>query len=79
MTLWRGERIADLLLLTDADGRRHAIRIHAIQGVHEGEPEDDDTTISLPAGRVLRVGHSFEHVLAWLLGPTRSTRTGGRS
>jgi hypothetical protein len=65
MLLVSGLRVGRFLILVDQDGRRHAVPVSAILGIHDsGAP--DQSIIGLPAGRCAVLSEPMERVLHWL-------------
>ena len=65
-SLMDGTRIGRFVVITDVDGRVHAVAAGSISAFCE--TEDGDTLLMLPGNRMVRVGARFETVLGWLDG-----------
>lgn len=61
-----GTRIGRYVVLRDVDGRVHAVATGSVGAV--SETDDGETLLTLPGGRMLRVGERIETVLGWLTG-----------
>ncbi len=61
----RCERRAGFLIVTDAEGLRHAIRVGAVIGIHEVDVMGDDVVVQLPGGRGFTVQASLDQVIDW--------------
>ena len=74
-----GMRVAGFLILVDQDGLRHAVRLPAILSLHDADPGQDQTLVTLPGGRIAVVGQSLDVLLAEIGGgePVRRGAPGG--
>ena len=63
MTFVTGTRVAGFLILIDQDGLRHAVRLHAIQALHDADAGQDQTLVALPGGRIAVVCQPLEALL----------------
>jgi hypothetical protein len=61
----RGERIAGFILITGIDGIRYAVRQHAVSVISDHDEAQDETSVLLHGGTVVRVPCSLDEVLAW--------------
>ncbi|GLR81375.1 hypothetical protein HUE56_06205 (plasmid) [Azospirillum oryzae] len=61
-----GERVAGYLILTDIEGRRHALRASTVLGISEADDFGDECLLQMPGGRLLRVKRSLDEILTWL-------------
>ncbi len=52
------------VVVRDRDGRRTAVRRHAVSAACEGP--DGGTTLLLPGGRLVQLDEDLDLVLAWL-------------
>ena len=62
----RGTRVGGYVVLTDVDGRRHALRAGAILAASDADDSQSSTCLLLHGGRVLLVHACLEEVLTWL-------------
>jgi len=67
-----GTRRGSFLLLVDANGQRHAVRIGSIQGLHDSDESQSQTIVVLPGNRMAIVPRPLEQVLD-LVEPTAAT------
>lgn len=51
------------LEVVDAEGRRHAVRHHAVQSVHEDGDDPGRTILTAPQGRVIVVDVAYDSVM----------------
>jgi len=61
-----GGRKGRVIVLRDADGRRHAIRPGAIQAASEGDDGGMTTILTLPGGRMLIIDEPLDEVIDWM-------------
>jgi hypothetical protein len=61
----QGERIAGFILITGIDGIRYAVRQHAVSVISDHDEAQDETSVLLHGGTVVRVSCSLDEVLAW--------------
>ena len=61
----KGERIAGFILITGIDGIRYAVRQHAVSVISDHDEAQDETSVLLHGGTVVRVPCSLDEVLAW--------------
>ncbi len=60
-----GSHLGGFVLLTDADGIRHALRLGAVLALSDGDPCHDSTMVQMPAGRTLLIHTPLEKVITW--------------
>ena len=58
-----GTRRGSFLLLVDTNGKRHAVRIGSIQGLHDSDDDQSETIVALPGNRLAIVPQLLERVL----------------
>ena len=61
-----GTRVGRFVVISDVDGRVHAVAAGSVSAVCE--TEDGDTVLMLPGARMIRVGRRLMTVLGWLDG-----------
>ena len=61
-----GTRVGGYVVLTDADGRRHALRAGSILAASDVDDSQSSTCLLLHGGRVLLVLACLDDVLTWL-------------
>lgn len=62
------------VLLTDADGRRHAVREAAVLALHDADDGWTSTAVTMTGGRIAIVEEPLDAVLAALQSDGRSQR-----
>jgi hypothetical protein len=60
-----GEGSPGFILITGIDGIRYAVRQHAVSVISDHDEAQDETSVLLHGGTVVRVPCSLDEVLAW--------------
>ena len=60
-----GERIGGFLVLTDANGLRHALRPGAVMAASDADDSQTTTCLQCTGGRIILVHESLDQVLSW--------------
>ena len=73
-----GERRGPMLVLKDAEGLRHAVRVTAVIAASDIDESHDATLLQLPNGRYVVVRVALDDVLGWFSSWPASQGPGAR-